>query len=761
MTIDSKIFVRFVPRNFAATITFALLVAGSAHAGPLFREIAEPNAPTGREGAPVRTFEVDLGEMQSLLLNAPAEDLPARTTGLQITLPLPDGTSEAFEVWQAPVMHPELAAQYPEIRTYAGRGLDDRTATVRLDTTPHGFHAMILSTRPVMFIDPVEPGNAVLHTAHFKGGLADRDVHPFSCEMEATPERELEIQELVKAYTQSQGLRVSNGTELRTYRIAIAATGEYTTFHGGTVALGLAAITTSLNRVTGIYEREVSVRMELVPNNNLLVYTNSGTDPYTNANGGAMLGQNQANLDTVIGSANYDIGHVFSTGGGGVAGLGVVCRANQKARGVTGTNQPVGDNFDVDFVAHEMGHQFGGTHSFNGTAGNCAGNRTASTAYEPGSGTTIMAYAGICSPQNITQHSHADFHGASYDQIVAYTHAGQGGTCPVVTATGNTPPSATAGNVGHTIPIQTPFILFGVSSDVDGDPVTHSWEEFDLGPAGAPETPSGNAPIFRSFPPVTREWRMFPRKADVRNNTITYGELYPTYSRTLNFRLTVRDNLGGVANSSTTLSVDGASGPFLVTSIDATPWEAGTSKTITWDVAGTDVAPVSCASVNILLSTDNGDNFTEVLATATPNDGSEVVVVPPTVTTLARIQVEAADNVFLDMNNTAFEITPGAVGVEGIVSVVAGDTFEVSPNPFSQKTAISFATTQPGPVNLAVYDAAGRHVRTLVNESRDAGTYVVDWSGLDADGTVVAPGIYFMRLETSQGVRTKRSLYLR
>ncbi|MBZ0266960.1 hypothetical protein K8I85_02290, partial [bacterium] len=530
--------------------------------------------------------------------------------GLTLTLPLPAGMAERFAIWESPILHPELAAKYPAIRTYMGRGIDDPTATVRLDMTPAGFHAMVLSTRPTMFIDPLHHGNDESYVSHFKRSRvanADGAAEMFTCEVEEDPAIVAEIDRLV-AERENRPARFT-GEQLRTYRAAIAATGEYTSFHGGTVADGLAAITTTLNRVTGVYERDLSVRMELIPNNDLIVYTNSATDPYTNNSGGTMLGQNQSNLDSVIGSANYDIGHVFSTGGGGIAGLGVVCRNGNKARGVTGLNSPVGDKFDIDYVAHEMGHQYGGSHTFNGNAGSCSGNRTSSSAYEPGSGSTIQAYAGICGSQNVANNSDDYFHLRSFLQMTAYTQSGLGSGCPTVVATGNSPPVPAAGNVGYTIPASTPFALYGTATDPDGDAMTYCWEEYDLGPAGHPDTPSGNAPIFRSFPPRTVTYRTFPKIRDIRLNVHTVGELLPTYARTLNFRLTVRDNEGGADWDATSVDVDENSGPFVVTSIGATPWAGGTARTITWDVAGTDGAPVSCSTVNIRLSTDDGRGF--------------------------------------------------------------------------------------------------------------------------------------------------------
>ena len=320
---------------------------------------------------------------------------------------------------------------------------------------------------------------------------------------------------------------VSSGS-LRIYRLACAATAEYTAYFGGTVPAGLAAIVTAINRVTGVYESELGIRLELVAGNDLIVYMNTGTEPYSNGNPTALLTQNQANLDAVIGSTNYDIGHVFSTAGGGLAGVGVACVAGIKAMGETGTYPPVGDAFYIDYVAHEIGHQFGASHSFNSSTNACGGgNRCATTAYEPGSGSTIMSYAGICSTDNLQSHSGAYFHSASLEQILSYTTTGAGGSSTSVTSTSNGAPAVSAGP-NYTIPMGTPFTLTATGSDPNTESLTYCWEERDLGPSIKLGTPdNGSSPLFRSFNPTTSPARTFPQLSDILNHTTTPGEMLP------------------------------------------------------------------------------------------------------------------------------------------------------------------------------------------------------------------------------------------
>ncbi len=673
-----------------------------------------------------RLLEVDDTALLNLLGRAPLEgSAAAKQSPIILTLPLPDGGWSRFSVLESPIMEPQLAAKFPEIKTYVAQGIDNPLATARLDHTPAGFHALIYLPDDMIFIDPYSRGDTTHYMSYLRSTyIADK--------IDEQPEF-VKYPPLTADVTLPQpnsGASVNVGETLRTYRLAMAATGEYTAFHGGTVNSAMAAITTSVNRVTGVYENEFSVRFVLVANNDQIVYTNAATDPYTNNSGSTMLGQNQTNLDNVIGNANYDVGHVFSTGGGGIASLGVPCRTGAKARGVTGSSAPVGDAFDIDYVAHEMGHQFGANHTFNGTTGACGGgNRASSAAYEPGSGSTIMAYAGICGAEDLQPHSDPYFHYKSLQEITDYITTGFGSTCPQTSSTGNTPPTADAG-ANYTIPSRTPFELTGSATDVNaGDGLTYDWEEYDLGTAAPPNTDDGSRPIFRSFNPSTSPTRIFPKLTDILNNTTTIGESLPTTNRTMTMRLTVRDNHpngGGYGSDTMQLSVVSSAGPFQVTAPNtAVTWTGNASENVTWDVANTTAAPISCANVDILVSVNGGLTFTALLS-GTPNDGAEAVTAPNLATTTARIKVKCSDNVFFDISNTNFTIQVGAGPTSTPVTSTPTQTPTITPTPSNTPTP----TVTPTPVGQCVPGQTGT---VLFSDDMESGTS--NWVATSSSGT--------------------------
>ena len=582
-----------------------------------------------------------------------------------ITLPLPDGGSSTFKLVRNNVMHPDLAAKFPEIKTFDAVDVNDKRIKAKLDLTPHGFHAMIFRDgKSTVFIDPYLRNNNKYYISYAKDDfITDKTMQcSFSGKMD-----------VVKMKIKQANKEKSFGTcELRTYRLALAASAEYTTYHGGTVALAQAAQVTTMNRVNGIFETDMAITMQIIANNNLIIYTNASSDPYTNGSPGSMINENQTTVNSIIGSGNYDIGHVFGTNSGGLAGLGVVCSNSQKARGVTGSANPIGDPFDVDYVSHEMGHQFGANHTFNNS---CSGNRNDPTAMEPGSGNSIMAYAGICSP-NTKTFSDDHFHGISLEEIEAEILSGSH-SCPVITPLTNSAPviSSTNGNV--TVPANTPFALTAVATDPDGDPLTYNWEQMDNDITTQPPLSiSTGGPNFISNSPLTSPTRYFPNLTDLANGGPFTWEVLPSVSRTMNFRVVVRDNAaGGGCNdhADITISTDAGSGPFVLTYPSATgiTWTASSSETVTWNVANTDNAPVNCTNVDLLLSIDGGVTFPTTLASNVPNDGSEAITVPNLPTTTARVMVIAANGTFFDVSDNDFIIT-GSSCNDPDIPVVAG-----------------------------------------------------------------------------------------
>lgn len=592
-------------------------------------------------------LDLDINGLKASLANSPLRSA-TKPSMVVMSLPTSDGGSERFSVYENSIMDPALAARYPEIKSYIGIGVDNPTSTVYFSVSPLGFKSMTLSAdKPAEFIEPISQ-DLTTYTV-FKKSDRKAAFTKFECGV---------IDDINNQMVDPSALRPNaDDSTLRTFRLAISTTGEYTAYFGGTKALALAAINNTMTRVNGVFEKDFAVRMVLIANTDLVIYTNAASDPYTTS----YNSQLQSTLTSVIGEANYDVGHVFvQAGNNGNAGcIGCVCVNGSKGSGFTSSTVPTGDNFDIDYVAHEIGHQFGGNHTFT------ISNEGTGVHMEPGSGSTIMGYAGITNA-DVQPHSDAYFHAVSIQQV---TNNVKAKTCQTNTPTGNAVPTANAG-LDYTIPKSTPFMLTGSGTDANGDVLTYCWEQFNSQTTtAAPSATKTTGVNFRSYPPSTSPTRYFPNMSRVLvGATTTAGseitvEALSSVARTLNFRLTVRDNrAGGSANNSDDMvvTVNGTAGPFSVTAPNtAVSYAGGSTQTITWAVAGTTANGVNCANVDILISTNGGSTWSTLLA-ATPNDGTQAVTIPNTPGTTNRIMVKGTNHIFFDVSNANFTITAGS-----------------------------------------------------------------------------------------------------
>lgn len=658
------------------------------------------------------TYQLDGQSIQTVLQSAPQEFTAAAVSGqCTINIPLADGSFEPFAVWKTAMLEPGIAAKFPEIRTYAGRSLRNRDRTVRLSYTPRGFRAMVMQPDlGVVFVEPYSwnqdryyivydaqtaPANPNQKLERrwipdgMSGTMESPDEQPF---VPAVKERGIEI----------------DPVKLKVFRFCVATTGEFAQDHGGTKPLAFAAVTEYVNMISGFFERDIDIRLQLIDASQNVVFISPDSDPYDGLEVGNWMSQNPAVLDFYCSVNSHDVGHVLARyiqgGAIGVAG-GITCGDN-KDRGCSAGNGngDYGPGFLGTF-GQEVGHQMSGGHTWNrcGTIGGRAGL----TAFEPGGGSTIMSYAGACGSDNIQFNQDLYYHSGSIEEMRNFYLFNLGATCGSYITTDNHAPIVTLPYQDNFfIPISTPFELNGAATDPDGDAIVYNWEEVDAGPETPLGAPQGNAATFRTLPAVSETNRYFPKLQTVISNGSSNSEQLPTYTRDLTFRLAARDNRpngGGVGWADVAFKSWEAAGPFKVTNpnTNTVSWKVGELANVVWDVANTNLAPVNCQKVNIRLSTDGGLTYPIVLAQGVTNDGSQYVPVPNQLTTKARVRVDAADNVFYDISNANFKIEQPAqpsftFGLAADVSTIC------LPGTFSTDILSAGVLGFNSPVNLSI-----------------------------------------------------------
>ncbi len=647
----------------------------------------------------------------------------------EVEIRFPEGESFSFTPYPSHSMHPDLQRSFPEI--IVGKAADtSRGALLYYDYNPFmGFRAVFIHNGERWFIDPVIPEANSIRSVYQRKHLTEAK-EAWTCSVS-----DEEVAAFEPENTENTNIFVDK--KIHKYRLAVSTTGEYTQFHGGTVNAALAAIVTTVNRVNSVYEVDAAITLELIPNNNLIIFTNPNTDPYNNSSPTQMINVVQGVINNAIGFGNYDIGHAFSTGAGGLAQLASVC-GQSKARGITGRAVPRNDPFDIDYVAHEIGHQFGARHTQNNSC-----NRSAQAAYEPFSASTIMGYAGIC-PPNLQSNSDDHFHNHSLQEITNFAFRGPGRFCATEINTGNNAPEINTTLASQYMPILTPFYLSAEVNDPENDPMTFVWEQYDLGPA-AQSTTIDQGPVYRSFSPQSSSTQYFPRIQTVANNMSFLGERLIFAPRTLNFRLTARDNNpqgSAVSFSQVNFQAIGNQ-PFEITGpAQGALLFSRALNVITWDPGNTRDNPINCQLVRILLSTDNGQSFPHDLGVY-PNQGAALVYVPGRVPVGSsnRILIKAEDGIFYQVSRL-FSILD-----QGLNTSVESDELGlvVYPNPATHFIQVQGSKTQH---RIEMMDISGR---VVINTSgRDNQT--------ELDVAHLSNGIYMLRVfdESSKVIFTQR-----
>ncbi|MQP24433.1 T9SS type A sorting domain-containing protein [Flavobacterium sp. LMO8] len=712
-----------------------------------------------------KLWKLDVQNLKNQLINAPVRGEFNGISNVIIQLPNSDGQLESFRVLETSIMEPGLAVKFPTIKSYVGKGIDDVTATARFSVTEFGLHSMTLSAgKSTAFIDPYteDRQNYIVYNRASLVG----DGQSFECLTdEAAHLPSLENDRRANAFFRAD----SDDKVLRTYRLAQSCTAEYGNLFRGNTADPIATqkgrvqaqMAITMTRVNGVYENDLAITMIFVANNDAVIYIGAtNSDPWN----GEFNTQTGVTIDANIGFSNYDIGHNFNTSGGGNAGcIGCVCgpdtnpAGNHKGTGYTGRSNPTGDPFDIDYVAHEMGHQFGGFHTQSSS--NCRSGSGA-TEVEPGSGSTIMAYAGICNT-NVQSNSDAYFTYVNIRDIMENVKFGISQPTLPLTNLSNNPPTANAGR-DYVIPRSTAFMLVGQGSDPENDPITFTWEQNDPGnpnSTAAPISTRAVGPMFRSIWGTASNTRIMPNMSTVLTGaTSNTWEVCPSIGRDLNFSLTVRDNNSGIGQAVTDLmkvTVDGVAGPFIVNAPNtAVSWPAGSNQSVIWDVAGTDVNGINAKFVDIFLSTDGGTTFPILLGSKVPNDGSETITVPNLAGTTNRIMVKGWDNIFFDVSNANFTITAPSSTMAIAFNGVEGEQNKVICQGASVSYTIKYEALA-GFSGTTTFSASGNPVGTTVSFSPTSISANGNVTMTISNTTGVTPGFYGITVTATSGPVTK------
>ena len=626
-------------------------------------------------------YETDFDAVFQYLSQAPREFTPnGKARPLHFSVPMANGEITTFAINESVIVGERVYQQYPDIRSFSGYALRDPDTRIKITLSPYwGFQGTIRrGDKGMEFIEQIYRHQTSLYMVYDQKAFPAKYFHP---ELQTSPDfvelpedyehaRHNDIPATVsEPQPEERGEQLADPVTLKLYRFACATTGEFGQDHGGTIASLLPAMVNYVSQLNAIYEPELAIRLTLIDNVESILFTNPATDPYTGTLVPGWRQQNPEAMIQTIGFDQYDIGHVFARYiEGPILGQATLssCCTDFKGMGCSGGYQNIYGVPFLNTIGHEIGHQWSALHTWNHCAAldNPESTPGGNMACEPGSGTTIMSYAGACgAPDDISGGTLGLYYNiCSLNQIKQFLTTGAGATCGTTVVADNRPPSVeilTAQNL--TIPISTPFVVKCIGTDPDGDNLSYCWEQADIGPSLPLGQSSLNSPLFRSYPPTTSPERTFPRIQSIALNQATPSELLPTYTRNMKFAITVRDDRmggGGVVIDTLFMKSSAAAGPFRVSypNNSAATWKVGEYQTVTWSVANTDVAPVNCKTVNIKLSTDAGITYPITLATNQPNTGSACVAVPNNIGNTNRIRVEAADHIFFDISNANFKI---------------------------------------------------------------------------------------------------------